>query len=110
MYLCACADLRTRFLWVDLQFKAILDACEQDGTPDRIPDLLTMKSTLGYRIVQGPTKELPHNTEYSELPGDIGPPLYCPVAQKSGSLSPRSIVSNKCNLECCGRPGNIVPW
>jgi hypothetical protein len=28
-----------RFLWVDLQFKAILDACEEDGAPDRIPDL-----------------------------------------------------------------------
>jgi hypothetical protein len=28
-----------RFLWVELQFKAILDACEEDGTPDRIPDL-----------------------------------------------------------------------
>jgi ankyrin repeat protein len=28
-----------RFLWVDLQFKAILDACEEDGSPDRIPDL-----------------------------------------------------------------------
>ncbi|OCL01600.1 hypothetical protein AOQ84DRAFT_383587, partial [Glonium stellatum] len=27
------------FLWVDLQCKAILDACEEDGTPDRIPDL-----------------------------------------------------------------------
>src|ERR1700733_3330914 len=31
-----------RFLWVDLQFKAILDACEEDGTPDRIPDLFEM--------------------------------------------------------------------
>jgi hypothetical protein len=29
-----------RFLWVDLQFKAILDVCEEDGTPDRIPDIL----------------------------------------------------------------------
>jgi hypothetical protein len=28
-----------RFLWVDLQFRAILDVCEEDGTPDRIPDL-----------------------------------------------------------------------
>ena len=28
-----------RFLWVDLQFEAILEACEEDGTPDRIPDL-----------------------------------------------------------------------
>ena len=28
-----------RFLWVDMQFKAILDVCEEDGTPDRIPDL-----------------------------------------------------------------------
>ena len=28
-----------RFLWVDLQFKAILDVCEEDGTPDRIPNL-----------------------------------------------------------------------
>ncbi|OCK72951.1 hypothetical protein K432DRAFT_430820, partial [Lepidopterella palustris CBS 459.81] len=27
------------FLWVDLQFKAILDVCEEDGTPNRIPDL-----------------------------------------------------------------------
>ena len=25
---------------MDLQFKAILDACEEDGTPNRIPDLL----------------------------------------------------------------------
>ena len=31
--------LITRFLWVDLQFEAILEACEEDGTPDRIPDL-----------------------------------------------------------------------
>ena len=28
-----------RFLWVDLQFKAILDVCEEDGTPNGIPDL-----------------------------------------------------------------------
>ena len=29
----------SRFLWVDLLFKAILDACEEDGTPDGIPHL-----------------------------------------------------------------------
>ena len=29
-----------RFLWADLQVKAICDACEEDGTPERIPDLL----------------------------------------------------------------------
>jgi hypothetical protein len=34
------ADFCNRFLWADLQFKAILDACEEDGTPDRIPDIL----------------------------------------------------------------------
>jgi len=34
------ADISVRFLWVDLQFKAIVDVCEEDGTPDRIPDLL----------------------------------------------------------------------
>lgn len=34
------ADFSVRFLWVDLQFKAILDVCEEDGTPNRIPDLL----------------------------------------------------------------------
>jgi hypothetical protein len=30
----------SRFLWVDLQIKAICDACEEDGTPNRIADLL----------------------------------------------------------------------
>lgn len=28
-----------RFVWVDLQFKAILEVCEKDGRPDRIPNL-----------------------------------------------------------------------
>ncbi|KAF7508070.1 hypothetical protein GJ744_009652 [Endocarpon pusillum] len=27
------------FLWVHLQLNAVLDACDTDGTPDRIPDL-----------------------------------------------------------------------
>lgn len=38
--LCICvrAEFCNRFLWADLQFKAILDACEEDGTPDRSPD------------------------------------------------------------------------
>ncbi|KAI9773765.1 MAG: hypothetical protein M1839_001997 [Geoglossum umbratile] len=34
------ADHGLRFLWVDLQIKAICNACEEDGTPDRIPELL----------------------------------------------------------------------
>ncbi|CAI6270740.1 unnamed protein product [Periconia digitata] len=34
------ADAEGMFLWVALQFKALLDVCEEDGTPDRIPDLL----------------------------------------------------------------------
>jgi len=42
-----------RFLWVDMQFKAILDVCEEDGTPDRIPDLFAnppQKVTELYRF------------------------------------------------------------
>ena len=31
--------LPSRFLWVNMQFQAILDVCEDDGTPDRIPEL-----------------------------------------------------------------------
>src|SRR5438876_2266223 len=36
----AWANHNSRFLWVDLQIKAICSACEEDGTPDRIPELL----------------------------------------------------------------------
>ncbi|KAF2785963.1 hypothetical protein K505DRAFT_344213, partial [Melanomma pulvis-pyrius CBS 109.77] len=34
------SDAEGMFLWADLQFKAILDVCDEDGTPNRIPDLL----------------------------------------------------------------------
>ncbi|PSN59122.1 hypothetical protein BS50DRAFT_626869, partial [Corynespora cassiicola Philippines] len=34
------ADAQGMFLWANLQFKAILDAYEEDGTPNRIPELL----------------------------------------------------------------------
>ncbi|PSN61265.1 hypothetical protein BS50DRAFT_157349 [Corynespora cassiicola Philippines] len=32
--------IKQKFLWANLQFKTILDAYEEDGTPNRIPELL----------------------------------------------------------------------
>ena len=45
--------LPSRFLWVNMQFQAILDVCEDDGTPDRIPELFAdapQKVTDLYRL------------------------------------------------------------
>ncbi|KAF2624033.1 hypothetical protein BU25DRAFT_493930 [Macroventuria anomochaeta] len=55
------SDAEGMFLWVDLHIKAILDACEEDGTPDRIPDLLEtlpqgiteLYSLLLHRVTEG---------------------------------------------------------